>query len=68
MKRANIIRIHKNKHFCLYLDGGCGSWGWMTADLAAILTGPLFVVELQLLCCAAMVVSYGLGLLGGGLI
>lgn len=40
----------------------------MTADLAAVLTGSLFVVELQLFCCATVVVPYRLRLLSRGLI
>lgn len=40
----------------------------MTADLAAVLTGPLFVVELQLLRRAAVVVAHRLRLLGRGLV
>lgn len=51
----------------VYLDRGCGPWGWMTADLAAVLIGPLFVVELQLLGCAAMVVPHRINLLSCGL-
>lgn len=51
----------------MYLDGGCGSRGWMTTDLAAVLIGPLFVVELQLFGSAAVVVPYGLCLLSCGL-
>lgn len=39
----------------------------MTTDLAAVLIGPLFVVELQLFGGAAMVVPYGLHLLSRGL-
>lgn len=31
---------------CMYLDGGCCPWSWMTTNLAAVLIGPLFVVEL----------------------
>lgn len=50
----------------MYLDRWCGPWSWMTADLAAVLIGPLFVVELQLFGGAAMVVSYRLCLLSGG--
>lgn len=38
----------------------------MTADLAAVLIGPLFVVELQLFGGAAVVVSYRLCLLCSG--
>lgn len=68
MLRADKTKTDKNKHAGVYLDGGCGSWSWMTADLAAVLTGSLFVVELQLLCCAAVVVAYRLCLLGRGLI
>lgn len=40
----------------------------MTADLAAVLTGSLFVVELQLFGRAAVVVPYRLRLLSRGLI
>lgn len=36
----------------------------MPADLAAVLVGPLLVVELQLLGGAAVIVPYRLGLLG----
>lgn len=52
---------------CVYLDRGCGPRGWMTADLAAILIGPLFVVELQLLGRATMVVPHRINLLSRGL-
>lgn len=52
---------------CVYLDRGCGPRGWMAADLAAILIGSLFVVELQLLGCAAMVVPHRINLLSRGL-
>lgn len=47
----------------MYLDRGGGSWSWMPADRAAVLIGPLFVVELQLLSSTAMVVPYSLRLL-----
>lgn len=40
----------------------------MTPDLAAVLIGSLFVVELQLFGGAAVVVPYRLGLLSCGLI
>lgn len=40
----------------------------MTANLAAVLAGPLLVVELQLLGGAAVVVPHRLGLLGRGLV
>lgn len=40
----------------------------MTADLAAVLTGSLFVVELHLLRRAAVVVAHRLRLLGRGLV
>lgn len=39
----------------------------MPADLQAVLIGPLFVVELQLLGRGAVVVPYRLGLLRRGL-
>lgn len=51
---------------CLYLDRGCGPWSWMTTNLATILIGPLFVVELQLFGSAAVVVPYRLCLLSCG--
>lgn len=68
VKRADKTKTDKNKHVRVYLDRGCGSWSWMTADLAAVLTGSLFVVELQLFCRAAVVVPYRLRLLSRGLI
>lgn len=51
----------------VYLDRGCGPWGWMAADLAAVLIGPLFVVELQLLGRATMIVPHRINLLRSGL-
>lgn len=51
----------------MYLDGGCCPWSWMTTNLAAVLIGPLFVVELQLFGSAAVVVPYRLCLLSCGL-
>lgn len=51
----------------MYLDGGRGPRGWVATDLAAVLTGPLLVVELQLLSSAAMVVPHRLHLLRRGL-
>lgn len=63
-----MTKTAKNKHARVYLDGGCSSWSWMTADLAAVLTGSLFVVELQLFCRATVVVPYRLRLLSRGLI
>lgn len=59
-------RNMKERDACLYLDRWCGPWSWMTADLAAVLIGPLFVVELQLFGGAAVVVSYRLCLLCSG--
>lgn len=51
----------------MHLGRGRGPGSRMTADLAAVLIGPLFVVELQLLGGAAVVVPYRLGLLSCGL-
>lgn len=68
MKRADKPKTDKNKDVGVYLDWGCGSWSWMTADLAAVLTGSLFVVELQLFGRAAVVVPHRLRLLGRGLV
>lgn len=68
MQRADITGTVKNKGVRIYLDRGCGPLSWMAANLAAILTGSLFVVELQLFCSATMVVSHRLCLLSRGLI
>lgn len=51
----------------MYLDGGRGPGGRVAADLAAVLIGPLLVVELQLLGGAAVVVPHRLRLLRRGL-
>ena len=50
------------------LDGGRGSWRRVAADLAAVLTGPLLVVELQLFGGETVVVAHGLRLLRRGLV
>lgn len=52
----------------LHLDGWRGPWGWMATDLATVLIGPLFVVELQLLCSTTVVIPYRLCLLCRGLV
>lgn len=67
VKGADKTKTGKKKHGRVYLNGGCGSWSWMTADLAAVLTGSLFVVELQLFRRPAVVVPYRLRLLSRGL-
>ncbi len=47
----------------MYLYRGCGPRSWMATDLAAVLIGPLFVVELQLFGSTTVVVPYRLCLL-----
>lgn len=54
--------------YVLYLDGWCGPRGWMSTDLAAVLIGSLFVVELQLFGGSTVVVPYRFCLLSCGLI
>lgn len=52
----------------MYLDRRRGPWRGMATDLAAVLIGPLLVVELKLFGSATVVVSYRLSLLSSGLI
>lgn len=65
-KESRVSAVCESK-VCMYLDRGSGPWSWMTTDLAAVLIGPLLVVELQLFGSTSMVVPYRLCLLGRGL-
>lgn len=57
VKRAEKRKTDEKNDGPAYLDGGRGSWSRMTTDLAAVLTGSLLVVELQLLGRAAVVIA-----------
>lgn len=64
---SKLIKREPETSCCTYLDRGRCPWSWMTTDLAAVLIGPLFVVQLQLFGGAAVVIPYRLHLLSRGL-